>query len=112
MINNIDKHLQFKISQEKNNTITYLNLSGNITTNNIQLNIYRKPTYIDITIHFTSKHPFDQKLASLIFYIKRMSTMPIMEQAKRQKWNKITYRGYLVPFLSSQTYNPRTEKKN
>jgi len=89
MINNIDKHLELKISQEKNNTINYLHLSVNRISNSVQLNIYRKPTYMDITIHLTSNHPFDQKIAAFIFYINRMTKMPIMEQAKKQEWNKI-----------------------
>jgi len=89
MINNIDKHLEFKISQEINNTINYLDLSVNRTANNIELNIYRKPTYMDITIHFTANHPFDQKLAAIIFHINRMPKMPVMEKAKKQEWNKI-----------------------
>jgi len=41
MINNTDKHLEFKISHKINNTISYLDLSVNRTTNNIELNIYR-----------------------------------------------------------------------
>jgi len=89
MINNTDKHLEFKISQEENNAIRYLDLSVNRTANNVEQNIYRKPTYIDITIHFTSNHPFHQKLAACIFYINRMTTMTIMEQEKKREWNKI-----------------------
>ena len=87
MINNIDKHLELKISQEKNNTINCLHLSVNRIANSIELNIYRKPTCIYITIHFTSSHPFDQKLAAFIFYtyINRITTLPITEQAKKQE---------------------------
>jgi len=44
---------------------------------------------MDITVHFTSNHPYDQKLAAFIFYINRMTKMPIMEQAKKQEWKKI-----------------------
>jgi hypothetical protein len=89
MINNTDKHLKFKISQEINKTINYLDLSVNRTANNIELNIYRKHTYMDVTVHFTSNHPYDQKLAAFIFYINRLTKMPIMKQVKKQEWNKI-----------------------
>jgi len=58
--------------------------SKNRIANSIELNIYRRPTYIDITIHFTSNHPFDQKLAAFTFYINRMTTVPITEQAKNR----------------------------
>jgi hypothetical protein len=55
----------------------------------MDLSIYRKPTYIDITIHFSSNHPYDNKLAAFIYYINRMITSPITEQDKKQEWNKI-----------------------
>jgi len=56
----------------------------------MDLNIYGKPTYIDITIHFFSNHPYDHKLASFKYYINRMITLPITEQVVKQEWNKIT----------------------
>jgi hypothetical protein len=91
MVNGIDKQLEFKISMEENKTIGFLDLSINRNANNVNLSIYRKPTYMDITIHFTSNHPYDHKLAVFTYYeyINRMITMPITEQAARQEWNKI-----------------------
>ena len=55
----------------------------------MDLSIYRKPTYADITIQFTSNHPQDHKLAAFTYYINRMSALPITEQAGVQEWNKI-----------------------
>jgi len=89
IMNNTDEHLEFKISREDNKTIYYLDLSINRNANNVDLNIYRKPTYIDITIHFTSNHPYDHKLEAFNYYINRMITMAIMEQTVKQEWNKI-----------------------
>jgi len=88
-VNNTDEHLEFKISREENETINYLDLSINRKTNNVNLNIYRKPTYIDMAIHFSSNHPYDHKLAAFKYYINRMITMPITQQAEKQEWNKI-----------------------
>ena len=45
-INNRDKHLEFKLLEEENNTINYLDLSIHRNTNSIDLGIYRKPTYL------------------------------------------------------------------
>ena len=73
---NIDDHLEFKVSEEVNNTLQYLDLSIRRNNNNIVLDIYRKPTYMDIMIHYTSNHPYDHKLATFIFYINRMITTP------------------------------------
>ena len=83
-MNNIDKHLKFKLSEEENNTINYLDLSIHRNTNSIDLGIYRKPTHTDVTIQFSSNHPLEHKIAAFNFYINRMLTLPITKQAKRQ----------------------------
>jgi len=44
-MNNIDKHLEFKLLEEENNTINYLDLSIHRNTNSIDLGICRKPTH-------------------------------------------------------------------
>ena len=53
-------------------TVPRLSMSGfilhsPISLDGVHMGIYRKPTYIDITIHFTSNHPFHQKLAKLLY---------------------------------------------
>jgi hypothetical protein len=88
-INNTDGHLEFKITGEKNNTIHYLDLSISRNTNSIDLNIYRKPKYMDITVHFTSNNPQNHKLAFFVFYINRMISMRITVQAIRRELHKI-----------------------
>jgi hypothetical protein len=88
-INHIDDHLDFKISEEVNNTLPYLDLSISRNDNNIELDIHRKPTYTDIMIHYTSNHPYNHKLAAFIFYINRMITMPITRHAISREWHKI-----------------------
>jgi hypothetical protein len=88
-MNSVDEHLEFKMSIEKNRITNYFDLSINRNASNVDLCIYRKPTYIDITIHFSSNHPYDQKLAAFNYYINRMITMSISEQAIKQEWNKI-----------------------
>jgi len=51
--------------------------------------MYRKPTYTDIMIHYTSNHPHNHKLAAFIFYINRMISIPIICQAIKREWYKI-----------------------
>jgi hypothetical protein len=87
--NNFDEHLEFKMSIEENRITNYLDLSINRNTINVDLCIYRKPTYTDITIHFSSNHPYDHKLAAFNYYANRMIIIPISEQAIKQEWNKI-----------------------
>jgi len=84
-MDNVDKHLEFKISTEEHSVTNYLVLSINRNTNNMELCIYRKPTYIDITIPFSSNHPYGHKLAASSYYINRMLIMPISEEVRKQE---------------------------
>jgi hypothetical protein len=36
-----------------------------------------------------SNHPYEHKLAAFKYYINRMVTLPITEQAAKQEWEKI-----------------------
>jgi hypothetical protein len=87
--NNVDDHLEFKLPEEANNTMQYLEGSIRRNDNNTELDIYRKPTYVDIMIRYTYNHPYDHKLAAFIFCINRMITKPITYQAISRKWHKI-----------------------
>ena len=62
--NNIDRHLQFKLSMEGNNLINYLDLSIYRINSNVELDIYRKPTSTDTTVHFSSNHSYEHKIAA------------------------------------------------
>jgi len=44
---------------------------------------YRKPIATDTTIHFTSTHPNEHKLAAHRYYIERMLNLPL--KAEHQK---------------------------
>ena len=79
----------FKLTKEENKNISYLDLSIHRNNNNFQLRIYRKPTQTDTTIYFTSNHPLEHKLAAHNFYINRMQSTPITEQARQPEWNTI-----------------------
>jgi hypothetical protein len=56
VVNFVDIHLEFKTSEEINNTLPYLDLSISRSNNNIELEIYRKPAYTDIMIHYIMIH--------------------------------------------------------
>jgi len=90
-MSNIQKHLEFKVTEGGHNNINYLDLTHHRHSNKLSTEIYIKPTQTDISIRFTSNHPFEQKLTAFILYvyINRMITLPITEQAKQQEWNII-----------------------
>ena len=88
-MNSIDKHLEFKLLEEENNAINYLDLSIHRNTNSIDLGIYRKPTHTDVIIQFFSNCPIEHKLAAFNLDISRMLTLPITKQAKQHEWKII-----------------------
>ena len=84
-MNGINEQSEFKATEEINNSINYLDRTINRNINKIELDMYRKPTNADITIQYTSNHPQDHKQATFTFYINRMLTLPITDQAKKEK---------------------------
>jgi hypothetical protein len=101
IMNNTDEDLEFKTPRDDSKSINCLDFSINSDANYVDLNIYRKPTYINITIHFTANHPYNHKLAAINYNINRMIAMPIMEQAAKQEWKNIgeihlVWVGYLI----------------
>jgi hypothetical protein len=53
------------------------------------MGICRKPTQMDTTIHFTSNHPLEHKLAAYRFYINRMLFTLITDQTRQKEWDTI-----------------------
>jgi hypothetical protein len=115
LFNKINEHLEFKATTEENNKTQYLDLSVTGNQNSLTMEIYRKPTHIDITINFTSNHPHDHKLAAFIFHINRMINMPINKTTTKQEWQKILERANNNGFpihLITQLKNNLTTKIN
>lgn len=63
-MNALHQHLEFKPPGEDNGTINYFDLTTTRNNNNFNLEVYRKPTHTDTTIHFTSNHIKEHKLAA------------------------------------------------
>jgi len=84
-INGIDNNLQFKMNTEVNNTINYLDILIRRNIINITIEMYRKPTETGTVIHFKSNHPHERKIAAFLYYINRITTMPITENSKQNE---------------------------
>jgi hypothetical protein len=65
----IHNNIQFNPSHETENTIHFLDLQVTRNTQNLQINIYRKPTTTITTIHHTSNHPMEHKTAAYRYYL-------------------------------------------
>jgi len=85
----VHKYSEFKLPEEESKDINYLYLSIHKGNNNFHLGIYRKHTQTGTTIHFTSKHPLEHKLAAYNFYVNRMLSTPVTEQIRQQEWDPI-----------------------
>ena len=66
-LNSIHPNLQFTQEVEQNNTIIYLDITIHKTPVNIKISIYRKPTFTDTIIPYTSNHPTQHKYAAVRF---------------------------------------------
>jgi hypothetical protein len=88
-LKNFNNNLIFTPTLEENNITHYLDLTIQRTAHGLQLGIYRKPTNTDTTIHFTSTHPMQHKLAAYRFFINRMLTLPLTNTEKKKEWNTI-----------------------
>ena len=88
-MNDINEQLEFKATMEVNKAINYLDLTIHRNINNMELSVHRKPTNANITIQYTSNHPWDHKRAPFTYYINRTLTLPIKEQARTQEWQNI-----------------------
>jgi hypothetical protein len=59
--NKVHPKLKFNIEQQTSNKINYLDLSITKYQNNLEFEIYRKPTTTDLILHNTSRQPFEHK---------------------------------------------------
>jgi hypothetical protein len=58
------RNLQFTINDETDDQTAYLDLNLVNNQGQLEMEVYRKPTMIDITINNTSCHPKGHKLAA------------------------------------------------
>ena len=75
-IKHIDKNLSFKLITEHKNSINFLDMTIDRKGNKLEIGIYRKETSTDSTIHCTSNHPIEHKMAAFRYYINRLLTLP------------------------------------
>jgi len=78
-INGADKNLQFKMSTEVNNTINYLDILTRSHSKGITIGLYRKPNRNRHSYPLTSNHPLEHKISAFLYYVNRLTTLPITE---------------------------------
>jgi hypothetical protein len=88
-LNSLNQCLIFKSTTEENNAINYLDLTITRQNDSIHISIFRKPTTTDTTIHYSSKHPMEHKLAAFRYTINRSNNLPLKPEIKQQEENTI-----------------------
>lgn len=76
-MNNVHSNITFTSETEDNGKINFLDLTLIRQNNSIEFDIYRKPTNTDITIHSTSLHPSQHKIASFRHMVDRLNRIPL-----------------------------------
>jgi len=88
-LNQIHTDLTFNPSQEVRNTVNFLDLQITRDTHSLHMNIYRKPTTTDTTIHHTLNHPNEHKTAAYRYYLTRLHSLPLNPEHKCTEWQTI-----------------------
>jgi len=57
--------------------------------NQVNINVFQKPTPADTTIHFTSNHSIEYNVAAYKFYIRRLDTLPQSQEHKTKRINTV-----------------------
>jgi hypothetical protein len=74
---------------ESDNTINYLDITIHRTPKNWMTSIYKKPTFTDTIIPYTSNHPTQHKYATVKFLYNRLNTYNLQVCKYRQEENII-----------------------
>lgn len=76
-INSFHQQIQLTLEIEKQNSINFLDLSISRQQQNLQFQIYRKPTFTDTVIHAQSRQSLNIKLSSFHSMVHRLLMVPL-----------------------------------
>ena len=75
--NSMHRNIQTSPTLEADNRISFLDILIIRKPQQIEIDIFRKPTTTDTIINYLSNHPMEQKLATYRYYIERMLRLPL-----------------------------------
>ena len=78
--------MQLNATHETNTSISFLDLLIIRNTENLETDIYRKPTTTDTTINFTSNQSMEYRTAAYRYNISRMHSIPLTSSRKQKEW--------------------------
>ena len=83
------KNIELKQNLETKKQIEYLDLLNSRQADHLEIDIYRKPTTMDLTIQATSSHPIEHRLVAYRYHLRRMHMLPLTEDKKNTELNII-----------------------
>jgi hypothetical protein len=85
---NLYKNMKYALEVECDNKINVLDLTQYRKDNNIDLGIFHKPTQTDMTIHYTSRHPEEHKIAAFNYILERIKNLPITVSEQHKEMDR------------------------
>jgi hypothetical protein len=88
-IRKIHPNITLNPTFEEDNRISFLDLQIIRKQNNIEIDMYRKPTTTNTTINYISNHLQEHKVAAYRHLIRRMNSLPLTQDRKEAEWRTI-----------------------
>jgi hypothetical protein len=82
-------NMKFTAETESNNSINYLKITIQKTPTNWVTSIYRKPTFTDTVIPYSSTHPAQHKYAAVRYLHNRLNTYHLQKKEYNEEINTI-----------------------
>jgi len=89
--NSINSNLELNPTPESNNRVNFLDLAIIRNTPQLEIDIFRKFTTTDTTIHYLSNHPQEHKFTAYRFLINRMHNLPLNKNPSEHEWETILH---------------------
>jgi hypothetical protein len=87
--NTLHPNIQFTEETEKQNKINYLDITIHRQHTHVNISIFRKPTYTDTIIPYTSNHPAQHKQAAIRFLYNRLNSYQLTDKEYLHEQNII-----------------------
>ena len=109
----LHQKLQFAAEMEENETINYRDTTIHRTPSNWKTAIYRKPTFTDTIIPYTSNHPSQHKYAAAKFLYNKLHTYNLQPDEYLEKENTIHNILYnnSFPIQPHKPHHPKPQKQ-
>lgn len=110
-INSLSPTIKFTVEHENNRSLNFLDLTITRLESSLEFNIFRKPTFTDTLIPYSSSHPLSQKLASFHSMIFRLLKVPLSTSNYEKELNTILHLASSNGYPHSIIFNILNKKK-